>query len=433
MYKTHIKKWGLDKKNKEHEMRAIVRKTKQLTSRGQNATFRVRGRLVNYKDVVRYWERKGVSIEDVVTQRSNSKTPEAVDCFTSPSTPLMIPESIAILERILNVIRDYFTGSFDNGTWFTEDPRDSCQTKKIQGDAGAPLGSLARQCHTACLLFARNRCQEAGQILISATSNIKSILLAEHPDTLRGLFDIVLISFDFGRDEVAIAILRQFSALARILLGEGHPLCSICRWLTSIHASDFEYAVNKFWESVGDHFERFVGPMHISTLKCRTSSWGSGGEQGLSHKILLENLRRKCEATLGSLDVRTFFISRYLAGSYFRTQDYVKAIELGWDLVTKTKLLGKAQFPDEMRYQHYHHAEALYAVAKSLHALGEAREAEMHLREAIDSRISVWGPRDTRVRNWFIFLEDWLVEQGQLESAAEVRQRWRESLPESYD
>lgn len=35
MYKTHIKQWGLDKKNKENEMTAIVRKNADRVSKGK--------------------------------------------------------------------------------------------------------------------------------------------------------------------------------------------------------------------------------------------------------------------------------------------------------------------------------------------------------------------------------------------------------------
>ena len=411
-------------------MRAVVRKTRQIKNRGHNATFRVRGRLVDYNDVVRYWERKGVSIDDVVAQRSGSKTPEAVNCFTSPSSPLMMPESMAIPERILITIRDYFIGSFENGRWFTEDPMYHCESKKVQGDTFFFLNNLHGQCKTACRLFARNRFQEAGQILISATSQIKPILLAERPETLSSLFEIVADIFRRKRDEVAIAILRQFSALAGIVLGEKHPLCSICGWLTSIHASDFKYVMVKCWASSGDHFERLLGPMHMSTLVFRASLTV---EDDLSHKrILLEELLGKCEASLGSLDARTLLVSSLLADHYY-TQDDFKAIELGWDIVTKAQLLDKARSSQDSMNRAYFYTEGLYVVARSQYALGEVNQAEIHLREAIDSKTSLWGPRDAEVIKWLTVLEYWLFEQGQLEAAAEVQQRWKEALPESYD
>ena len=435
MYKTHIKQWGLDKKHKEQDMRAIVHKTQQLRSRGQTVTFRVRGRLVEYNDVVRYWERKGVSVDDVVAQRANSKTPEAVKCFTSPSSPsspLVTPRSMATLERILVAIRDYYTGSFETGTWFTEDPQTSCQTKKSQRSVLDSLNSLGQECSTACTLFAEDHCEEAGQILISATSNIEMILLSEHPETLSMLFEIVSLLLYNKRDGVALSILRQFSALAKIVLGEGHPLYIICRWLTSIRAADFKYIITKCWASLSDHLERLIGPLHISTLICRGLLYNTL-EQEQSHTMSLQELREKCEATLGSLNARTMIISLYLALSYLADQDYVKAIDLGWEIITKTQPLDEVESAQSSMWPAELHADGLSIVAKSERALGEMHRSEIHLREAIDSRISMRGPHDAQVIKWLVRLERWLVEQGQLEAAAEVQQRWKESLPEVLD
>ncbi len=81
-------------------MRAIVRKNKELRDQNKVITFIVRGHSVDYGLVVRYWERRGVRIEDFVAQRSESKTPEAVDRFISLPSPTPMPESITIRERI---------------------------------------------------------------------------------------------------------------------------------------------------------------------------------------------------------------------------------------------------------------------------------------------------------------------------------------------
>lgn len=53
-----IKQWGLDKKNKENEMRAIVHKNKQRSDQGKRSVYRTRDRQVDYADVVRYFNRK---------------------------------------------------------------------------------------------------------------------------------------------------------------------------------------------------------------------------------------------------------------------------------------------------------------------------------------------------------------------------------------
>ncbi|KAK3172044.1 hypothetical protein OEA41_004128 [Lepraria neglecta] len=117
MYKTHVNKWGLDKKNKENEMRAIVRKHKQRADLGKRCILRVRGRPMDFAEVVRYWHRKGVSVDDVISRRTASPTPEAVECFTPVPSPITTPQVLATPERIYRNVRDYFAGSFDAGTW----------------------------------------------------------------------------------------------------------------------------------------------------------------------------------------------------------------------------------------------------------------------------------------------------------------------------
>ena len=116
MYKTRIKQWALDKKSKENEMRAIVRKSKQRTDLGKRTTFRIRGRPVGFEKIASYWERKGMSIDDVIAERTASVTPEAVDYFTPLPSPIMTPELLATPERVLISIQDYFRGSFDSRT-----------------------------------------------------------------------------------------------------------------------------------------------------------------------------------------------------------------------------------------------------------------------------------------------------------------------------
>lgn len=427
MYKTRVKQWGLDKKSKENEMRAIVRKKKQLGDQGKRITFRVRNRSVDYKDVVRYWERKGVSIDDVIAQRAESKTPEAVDCFTSPASPIMMPESMVIPERILVSIRDYCKGSFENRTWLAT-PDGNCTTTKVQGDPVVHLNALSKHCETARALFANSHFQEAGQSLLSATSEIKRILSAEHPLTLTCLFEIGATLFHARRHEIALAILRQFSALAEILVGERHPLRFICGWLALMHPSQCEDIIIRCSRSIGDHFENLVGPMNWPTLISRLFIQLVDVGHDLSHKtFLLQGLLHQCQATLGSLDFRTCETRLSLAYHFIMKRDYVKAVRLGWDIVAH------AQRPECLEFGVGHYAAGLWIVATSHYAMGETFSAELYLREAIDVLVSESGPHDGQARIWLLTLEDWLREQGQLGSAAQVQARWKKSLQDSTD
>ncbi|KAL9128044.1 MAG: hypothetical protein Q9175_007613 [Cornicularia normoerica] len=283
MYKKRINQWGLDKKNKAKEMRAIARKHRQLGDQGKLTTFRVRGRVIDYKDVVRYWERKGVRIDDVIAQRAKSKTPEAVDCFISLRSPTMTPEPMTNPERILISIRDYHKGSFE----------------------------------------------------------IKNVIVR----------------------------------------------CS---------------------ESLGDHFENFVGPMNGSTLIIRLRNL---------HLLSSEH----------DMSQESIWLQDLLPWHYLATLDYVEALKLGWDMISRAQRFETLPFRSSV------YADGLFVVANSQYAMGETYSAEVHLREAIDIRLSEFGPHDDLARDLLIHLENWLVQQGQLSSAAQVQKRWKDALPDSID
>jgi hypothetical protein len=69
MYKMHITKWELDKRNKEKEVMAIVCKKRQRDTKGKRSEFYIRGRLVSIEDVHRYLKRRKMSVEDAIARR----------------------------------------------------------------------------------------------------------------------------------------------------------------------------------------------------------------------------------------------------------------------------------------------------------------------------------------------------------------------------
>lgn len=79
MFKDRIKKWGLDKKNKERDMVAILRKKTEREAVGKGTSFRVRGQVVTMENVLQYFKRKkdvrGLAL-------SAASTPSDVSCWT---------------------------------------------------------------------------------------------------------------------------------------------------------------------------------------------------------------------------------------------------------------------------------------------------------------------------------------------------------------
>jgi Clr5 domain len=84
MYKDRIKKWRLDKKNKECDMLAILRKKTEREAVGKSSSFRVRGQPVAIEDVYHYFQRKK-NMRD--QEACNAPTPSDVSCRTPSPAP----------------------------------------------------------------------------------------------------------------------------------------------------------------------------------------------------------------------------------------------------------------------------------------------------------------------------------------------------------
>ena len=424
MYKTQIKRWGLDKKNKEFEMRAIVRKRKQRAHQGKGSIIRVRGQIRDFTEVVRYWDRKGVCVDDLIARQTASPTPEAVEIVTPLASPILTPEVLATPERILRCMRDYFNGSFESGTWVKTKPQYKCYSIKDEEDAtGVSLEELNLQCNLACSLLERNLCHEAGQTMIaaSATAKLKKILLAGHPESLAYLFRICVFVHSQGRGEMAFMILRQFSALGKLLLGSEHPLSRICEWTNSVHASDFDDLVVRCMEVMADQFESFVGPLHQSTLLTR------GKLMNIAQKgnriQMMQNLLDECEKTLQPYDARVLWVRTCVAIEYFNESYYVEAWTLSQRNIAYSQNVHSLQF---------HFEEDLYMVAMCQYALGEVDSGIATLHQAIDIWTSRRGMQDYKAKLWLVSLEDCYLEQNDWSSAAQIRD-WREKLLEPID
>ena len=315
MYKSRIKQWGLDtKNNREREMRAIARIHKQRLDQGKRSIYRVAGRLMEYEDAVRYFRRKNISIEDVIARRISSPIPEAVQCFTpvlsptnSPAAmsftpihrPIVTPQVLAIPERLLVTIWSYCRSSFESGKWKPIGGSSSFgRSMDIPRDGKVFLNILSIQCRHACMLFTNGYPGDAGKALNLAASTIGRILPADHPEILRHLFSIVSNFHRRRRIEIALSLLRQFSAMAEILLGREHPLCQISGWLTCVDLPQLDDTISRCGESTADCFETFSGPVNPSTVDARIMRVGRTRLRGEYLQTL-----QKCGSDLRSLNI----------------------------------------------------------------------------------------------------------------------------------
>ena len=409
MYKTHIAKWGLDKKNKEPEMRAIVRKNEQRAEQGKRSNFRVRKRQLNFAEVVRYWERKGVTFDEVIARSTASPTPEAVECFTPVSSPITPPEDLATPEYILRTIRGYIVASFESGTWVKTDPQIKCYSIKDRKRANhaTDFGNI---CRLAAQLFLAQSSDEAERTLSAASAMSRKMLLAEDPTALDIILNVIVNMQCGNEHEIALRILRQLSATSKELLGESHPLCLFCAWLTAMPWSQIKDMISRCFDVMIDDFESLVGPMHMSTLRCRLSM----NKMDINLAIL-RKLLDKCESALGSYDKRTLEVRVWLLNGTFNEGHHAEAKRMGEDLLAYFQ-----RNPERIELS-WVSAVSHKNIALCQYALGGPHFAIPNLEVAIHLLMGKAGAQNGLVRIWRFTLEQWRMEQRQLNAAAMVR------------
>ena len=391
-------------------MRAIVRKHKQRADQGKDSIIQIRGQIRTIVEAFRYWERKGVSIDDIIARQTASPTPEAVMLSTPVPSPILTPQVLAIPERIFHLVQDYFKGSFESGTWFSEDPLYECRSIKDKNNAHNDVADLVRECILARSLSMRNLNYEAEQTLRKAITTLKQILLAEHAETLTDIFGLIVHLRSKGEAEMTLVILRQFSLIGKAVMGSEHPLSRICEWVEKVFESESVDVLIRCGEIVIDQLASSIGPLHTSTLYSRMNVIEIGTQIGQVRIQKFQKLLGDCEKTLRPEEPRVSEIRRWMAHNCFETGRYDDAMSL-----IQTNF---AYVQD--RSSHYYEYD-LYILAVCQHALGEVDLGIATLHQAVDVAISEYGTQDARPIQWLLRLEDWYTEQGLEDSAAMAR------------
>ena len=408
MFKTRIAKWGLDKKNKEPEMRAIVRKNKQRTEQGKRSHFRVRKRDLDFTEVVRYWKRRGVTVDEVIARSIASPTPETVECFTVVSSPITPPDDLATPEYILRIIHGYITASFESGTWVKTDPRTLCYSTKGRNVNHAYR--FSGLCDLASKLFSTQNFDEAETTLSAASAISRKMLLAETPETIEVILERVAKMSSHRYHELTLRILCQLSATSKELLSENHPLSLFTAWLAALSRPQVKAIVSRCLNVMIDDFESFIGPMHRTTLNYRLGLIPKNNNSTMVRRLL-----DKCESALGSDDERTLDVRLQLVYHTWREGHNAEAMSMGKDLSAFVQTTGAIS--NSIWYQ----IDCYRCIANIHHSLGELDQAIANLQAAIGLTITHYSFPNAGVRFLLLKLEQWYIEQGDLNAAIEAR------------
>lgn len=418
MYKTKITQWGLDKKNKENDILAIVRKTTQRAAVGKKSIFRVRGRVLDPDEIERYLKRKRISVE--LVQMQSASTPPGLECFTPsevPSSP-RTPEVFSVSEHIFILIRDYITGSFESGTWVSE----TCRSVKSSASTRIAEDNLVTYSQLACEFFDDELPEDGARMLVTATAGIQKLLMAETLGLMIDLFFLILDLRRRRRTEIVPYIIRQFSDMAAIVLPASHPIGQLCRYLLSLESDQPTDLVILAWQSALDRFESIMGPTHETMVQLRIAQTWCRLDHDLDQvESSLRSLLQTCNAVHGYWHVTSLVILYNIATLLMRQGKYAEAEGTARDCVARAIHL-------DLPYPTMYHSEGINVLGRAQSALGKTNLAEKSFRKAIELGASVWGWSHPGTIATLHMLEQHLVKWGRNAAAAEVGTQRREIM-----
>ncbi len=424
MYKNKITQWGLDKKNKEHEVLAFIRKTTQRAAVGKKTIARVRNHVLDLEEVQRYIKRKPYSMKFALEQ--SASTPPGLVCFTPemPSSP-RIPEVYAVPEQIFALIRDYVTGSFQSGTWICDDPKSGCRSIKNCGASETALENFNTFVISAYDHYEKGLVKEGGRLLVAAAAGIKDILVAESPTFFLSLITLMLYTRSRKKFHIFLPILRQLSDMAAVVLPEKHSIGQIYRHLGSLDFHQLEDIVPLSFQSFLDQFESILGQFSSDALILRTRYIAYHTENLEQIESGLRDHLQKCISAYEGSDDASLVVLLQIVNNLLNQERYVEAEHTALDLIAR------APYTD-MFDSRYYYCKGYQCLSLAQCGLGKIPVAEASIDRAIQESALAWGWDDPRTVNFLLTYEMMLERWGNHASAAKVRRQKRDII-ESLD
>ena len=313
----------------------------------------------------------------MLAHRRSSATPETVQCLTPVPSPLAVPTTLEIPERILILLRNYEYGSFEAGTWVKSQPWKICHS--VKEDLTRPADKeFFDHLQIYLVLTERGRTQEAAQALILATSKVKDSLLTEPP----GMFELLFLAISWlcSTDITAInyilsAIIKTFSDFSEVVLSEDQPVRRVFAQLALINGPQLKQFAITALESHVDHFEHVLGPTHTSTLLARQNLVeASCGKQKDIAEIEIRDLLRTSILALGEKDVRIVLLHFELAQCLLNQVGYSECLRI---------CRANSNTISSLQLDATYHAKNLCLVARCQDHLGQVYHMEVNYRKAI--------------------------------------------------
>jgi Tetratricopeptide repeat len=431
MYKSHITKWKLDKKNKKHEIMALVRKKTQRDAVGKGTAFYIRGRPADLEDAFRYLKRRKISINDAINQ--SATTPPDLRCYTPeavPSPPTS-PMALEAPERVLINIRNYVDGNFDARTWILKDDNAFCTSTKASRDEFVALNELFENINQACNFITQGWIPQAGYLLVKGTASIRDILGEDQPRLLARLSQSMQWLQRTGGQDISRVILRQFRDMSATVLSESHPLRQIFADVCNIDSDAHQELFMQIWELYLTAFEQRLGRYSPSAHRLRLGYIREiqGRIDRESAEALLRTMIDDCERLFGVTDDRYLNTLYLLALFLCQHGQFARAQSAARDLIRNAdvyeSLFGTPGSCMEFRIS------GMEVLASCQFEKGDEQSAEATMRQAIEMSMKEYGREHPTTLGYLADLSGWLIQWGRGAEADPISEQALQILKET--
>ena len=405
-FKRQIRKWKLDKKKKESEMRMIANLFLQRNKINKRSIIIVRNRRYKLQDVIRYFERKGISIEDLDPSRVPAAA-TSVRCLTPVPPSLESPAELGTTERVLFSTRAFAQGYFNSST------RPSKQTQDWHPTSTAHLMTeFVTGLDLAGALFSCKDYHEGGQALIAVTAYIEDLVRACNPFVLSHLSIVLQRNFSTSK-ELALIMLKQFESMTkRVFHDQNHPLTAIFSSVTS-HHTNFLHLFSKSVLMTLDQMKLELGDMNSYSYSLRCAHLCTFEQDTLKRTKSIRELLETAEA-FGLSSTSDQYLHLQLSPCY-------RCIKLGDSTQPAQMAASVAQHCRKLETSKS--AFTLSCLAGIQYKLGNIRMAKVHITEAIKLQLSSKNPRLFGLADYLRRQEQYATELEDMTTATEARQR----------
>ncbi|CZR63042.1 uncharacterized protein PAC_12939 [Phialocephala subalpina] len=328
----------------------------------------------------------------------------------SPSAP----QTLLIPEYLLLTIKTYVNGSFEKGTWFTDENGLCTTVSPIADDNPDLVFQLESHCNTALQLLEDGFIVEFRRTISKAFGIVLDLFRSGDPQTLHSILSIFLLFRQKGRLDIVKMLRNYIYDIASGLYKQRHPWLDICRFVGRLEEGTFEEAVVRIWKCLLDAFEKAVGSFHCSCLDARLNFIRRvhGSVDPLQEERLLRGLLAQCnEGESDTLKKQALMIIRELGLNLCSQERYIEAEKLGEAVLTRA----------EEQDWYVEKTNAVKLIAWSQYFQDKRSLAENSLRQVVKMMVDGWGRSDPSALYNMIKLEGWLRNWGREEEANELK------------